>query len=203
MLDLPEEVRRSILDHAREGYPHEVCGVLLGRSHGIEPAARREAAVAVRARNLEQGRPNDRYTLDPTDMVSADRLARERGLEIVGFYHSHPDHPAVASRTDLENSSPWGGYSYPIVSVVKGDVAALRSWARDGDAWAEEQITGGTPVMATLRIPTPLRPITKGKDEVKAQGPTVRAVLDDAARQFTGLRERVLDDAGAIRRFVN
>src|SRR5262245_54620392 len=114
MLTLPSNVRNAITDHAREGYPREVCGVLLGKSLGVEPSARRDALAAVRAQNLEAERPNDRYRLDPADMVRADALARERGLEIVGFYHSHPDHPAKASVTDLENSSPWGGYSYPI-----------------------------------------------------------------------------------------
>ena len=94
----------------------------------------------MRARNIEAVRRRDRYQLDPVDMARASRLAREQGLEIVGFYHSHPDHPAKASVTDLENSSPWGGYSYPIVSVVSGKVADLRSWYRENDAWVEETI---------------------------------------------------------------
>src|SRR5581483_12403261 len=102
MLELPEEVKEAIFAHAREGYPHEVCGVLLGVMHGIAPGDRREARVAFRARNLNAERPHDRYLMDPADMNAADVAAREQGLEIVGFYHSHPDHPAVASKTDLE-----------------------------------------------------------------------------------------------------
>src|SRR5271169_2550742 len=110
MLVLPREVQEEIFAHARSGYPHEVCGVLLGKMHGIAPGERREAVSSFRAKNLNEDRPHDRYLMDPSDMNAADVAARERGLEIVGFYHSHPDHPAVASKTDLENSSPWGGY---------------------------------------------------------------------------------------------
>src|SRR5437868_2293765 len=135
MLKLPAEVRDEIFAHARTGYPHEVCGLLLGKMHGVGPSDEREARSAFRARNLNTDRPHDRYLMDPESISAADRMARERGLEIVGFYHSHPDHPAKASETDLENSSPWGGYSYPIVSVQKGLVADLRSWARVDDRW--------------------------------------------------------------------
>jgi proteasome lid subunit RPN8/RPN11 len=108
--------------------------------HGLAPDERREVKTARRARNLNTERPRDRYSMDPRDVNAADTVARAQGLEIVGFYHSHPDHPARASATDLENSSPWGGYSYPIVSVVAGDPAELRSWARHDDHWIEERL---------------------------------------------------------------
>lgn len=202
MLELPEDVKEAICAHAREGYPHEVCGVLVGKMHGVTPAERREARVAFRARNLNSDRPHDRYLMDPSDMNAADVAAREQGLEIVGFYHSHPDHPAVASKTDLENSSPWGGYSYPIVSVRKGDIADLRSWAREDDRWVEETINGGN-VMATVRIPTPLRPLTKGQSEVAVRGGTIREVVQNLGTSFAGMRERIVDDGGEVRRFVN
>jgi molybdopterin/thiamine biosynthesis adenylyltransferase/proteasome lid subunit RPN8/RPN11/rhodanese-related sulfurtransferase/molybdopterin converting factor small subunit len=202
MLILPRDVREEIFAHARTGYPCEVCGVLLGKMHGIAPGERREVVASSRAKNLNAERPHDRYLMDPADMNAADVTARERGLEIVGFYHSHPDHPAVASRTDLENSSPWGGYSYPIVSVVKGDVADLRSWAREGDHWVEETLLGGD-AMATVRIPTPLRPLTKGQSEVAVRGGTVREIVANLNTSYSGMRERVLDEAGEVRRFVN
>ncbi|HZU96179.1 MAG TPA: molybdopterin-synthase adenylyltransferase MoeB [Planctomycetota bacterium] len=202
MLVLPQDVRDAVCAHAREGYPHEVCGVLLGKMHGIAPSEKREATLALRAKNLNADRPHDRYTMDPADMNAADLTAREKGLEIVGFYHSHPDHPAIASRTDLENSSPWGGYSYPIVSVVKGDVAALRSWAREDDHWVEETLSGGE-TMATVRIPTPLRPLTKGQSEVSVRGGTVREVVASLGSSYSGMKERILDEQGEVRRFVN
>lgn len=141
MLELPRAARDAIYAHAREGYPHEVCGVLLGKMLGVAPEERREVHSVHRARNLNTDRPHDRYLMDTRDVNEADGLARARGLEIVGFYHSHPDHPARASQTDLENSSPWGGYSYPIVSVAKGDPVELRSWARQDDSWVEERVT--------------------------------------------------------------
>jgi molybdopterin/thiamine biosynthesis adenylyltransferase/proteasome lid subunit RPN8/RPN11/rhodanese-related sulfurtransferase/molybdopterin converting factor small subunit len=202
MLELPREVRDHICVHAREGYPHEVCGLLLGKMHGTAPGERREAIVSRRAKNLNAERPHDRYLMDPSDMNAADTAARELGLEIVGFYHSHPDHPAIASRTDLENSSPWGGYSYPIVSVVKGDVADLRSWTREDDRWVEEKITGGD-TMATVRIPTPLRPLTKGQSEVAVRGGTIREIVANLGTSYAGMRERIVDEQGEVRRFVN
>ncbi len=140
MIVLPPPVRQEIFNHAREGYPNEICGVLVGKSDGIAQTSCREVVMAVRAKNIEAVRKTDRYRLDPDDMVRAHRLAREQGLDILGFYHSHPDHPAIASQTDLENSAPWGGYSYPIVSVMAGEVADLRCWYREGDAWVEEPI---------------------------------------------------------------
>ena len=138
---LRREVCELIFVHAREGYPQEVCGVLLGPI--IDPPTHREATLAVRARNLQAADSNDRYLLDPSDLARASTLGRELGLEVLGFYHSHPDHPAIPSRIDLEHSSPWGGYSYPIVSVVQGEVAEFRSWSREGDGWNEETIEGG------------------------------------------------------------
>ncbi|MBI3726353.1 molybdopterin-synthase adenylyltransferase MoeB [bacterium] len=201
MLKLPPDVQEQIFAHAREGYPHEVCGVLLGKMHGVSPAELREVTLSRRARNLNTERPRDRYLMDTSDVNEADKTARERGLDIVGFYHSHPDHPAVASRTDLENSSPWGGYSYPIVSIVKGDVADLRSWAVENDAWVEEKILGGAP-MATVRIPTPLRSLAKGQSEVAVKGSTVAEVIANLDAAHAGLKERICDAQG-IRRFVN
>ena len=143
MLVIPLPVREDIVTHARAGYPEEVCGLLVGKTHGLALTDIREVITAVRARNIESVRRNDRYQIHPDDMAAGFDLAHKQGLDVVGFYHSHPDHPARASQTDLENSSPWGGYSYPIVSIVKGQVADFRSWYRQDDAWVEEKIEGG------------------------------------------------------------
>ncbi len=143
MIMLSSSIRQTIFDHAKTGYPDEVCGVLLGKSEGNDFAACRSIVIAMPARNIEVARRKDRYQLNPADMAEASRVARQQGLDILGFYHSHPDHPAIASQTDLENSSPWGGYSYPIVSVIKGEIADLRSWYRENDAWIEEEILEG------------------------------------------------------------
>jgi proteasome lid subunit RPN8/RPN11 len=134
VIELPRDVRDAVCAHAREGYPREVCGVLLGRAR----ADRRVATRALRARNASAAA--DRFQVEPADLVAALAQADASGLELIGFYHSHPDQPAVASSVDLAQTSPWGGYSYPIVSVVAGRVDDLRSWARVDDRWVEEAI---------------------------------------------------------------
>jgi proteasome lid subunit RPN8/RPN11 len=120
---------------ALAGYPDESCGLLIGR-RSTEPDTLVEDVV--QARNVNVERPGDRYELDPDAFAAADRAARERGLEIVGIWHSHPDHPAVPSATDRDRA--WTGWSYLIASVGRGGVAELRSWRLHGEAFAEEVI---------------------------------------------------------------
>lgn len=121
-LRLSAEHLDAMRSRAREGYPHEVCGVLIGT-----PGAEEIRVEEVRdARNLERERAGDRYVLDPGAVHAADRDARAAGLEIVGFWHSHPDAPAVPSETD--RSRAWEGYAYAIVSVREGAPADVRAW---------------------------------------------------------------------------
>lgn len=123
---LPLRVQPQALDAmvrlAIEGYPHEVCGLLIGNPTSQGPCVERLAS----AKNLNQERAADRYLLDPEDFMAADRLARRDGLEILGIWHSHPDSPAWPSVTDLD--AAWEGYSYVIVSIRQGKLAELRSW---------------------------------------------------------------------------
>lgn len=118
---------RSIEEHAREAYPEECCGFLLG-THG-EPkavkATRRAANVA------PEDRPR-RYAIDPRELLAADREASRAGQEILGFYHSHPDHPARPSEFDLGHAA-WPGYSYVILSIVDRSPNDLRSWLMDSE----------------------------------------------------------------------
>jgi proteasome lid subunit RPN8/RPN11 len=115
-----EAVRR----HGEDTYPHECCGVLLGRMEGEE----RRVTETVRCGNTRDDRPQDRYHIDPRELVRIQRQARERGLDIVGFYHSHPDHPARWSQTDLAEAH-WIGCSYVITSVEQGRAAITNSFA--------------------------------------------------------------------------
>jgi proteasome lid subunit RPN8/RPN11 len=131
---LPDELRSRLAAWAIEGYPRETCGLLIGRADGTETRVRR----AVLARNLNVARAHDRFELDPQDFLAADREARGAGLEIVGIWHTHPDHPARPSPTDLE--SAWEGWSYVIASVTRDGVADLRAWRLAGSALAEEEI---------------------------------------------------------------
>ena len=134
-LELGEALRERLRQWAQQGYPRECCGLLLGRSaDGVV-----RVAEATSARNLNTERAQDRFELDPQDFLRADTLARERGLEIVGVWHTHPDHPAVPSATDLE--SAWEGWSYLILSVAAQGVQAMRSWRLAGREFVEEHIS--------------------------------------------------------------
>jgi len=125
MLIIDEAAYAAIAAHGSEGYPYEVCGLLVGKAEGgVKRIVRAE-----RARNLNTERAHDRYELDPMDFLRVDRSLDGTDLAIVGVYHSHPDHPARPSQTDLERA--WPALSYLIVSVEKGTPVAARSWVLD------------------------------------------------------------------------
>jgi proteasome lid subunit RPN8/RPN11 len=132
---LPAAVRAELDALVIRGYPYETCGLVIGRQ---EPVGVQICRV-VQARNLNVERAADRYLLDPEDFLVADREARAEGLEIVGIWHSHPDHPARPSETDRQGA--WEGWSYVIVAVTRNGVADLRSWRLEGGAFVEEPIT--------------------------------------------------------------
>jgi len=122
MIVLPEVHFRAVTEHASSAYPEECCGALLG--HRGDKG--RTVADVIRCRNVHDT-PTTRYAIDPAELVTLQRKARERGLEIVGFYHSHPDRPSYVSRTDLEEAH-WLDCSYIIASVEQGSVAQVRSF---------------------------------------------------------------------------
>jgi proteasome lid subunit RPN8/RPN11 len=111
--------------HAAEGYPNEICGVLVGS------AGEMRATDAKRARNTVVDRARDRYELDPIDHMRIQREADAAGLDIVGYYHSHPDHPAKPSMFDAERS--WAGLVYVIVSVEKGRPVDVNGFVAEKD----------------------------------------------------------------------
>jgi proteasome lid subunit RPN8/RPN11 len=133
-LRLPRELRSALDAIARTGYPHEVCGLLLGRDGPTGTTIERITEAA----NLAGDRRADRYVLDPDAFVLADREARDAGLDIVGVWHTHPDHPARPSLTDRD--AAWPGYTYLILSVRDGRVADAAAWRLEGDAFAEQPI---------------------------------------------------------------
>jgi len=127
MLKLAEQVYDAIRRHGEETYPHECCGVLLGRSEdGVN-----EVEEAVRAGNTRTDSAHNRYQIAPQELVKIQRLGRERGLDIVGFYHSHPDHPAQWSTTDFAEAH-WLGCSYVITAVEKGAARQTNSFLLTG-----------------------------------------------------------------------
>lgn len=129
MLLIPQLALDDLRRHGEETYPHECCGVLLGRMNGNQ----RVVESVVRAGNTRLDSLHNRYSIDPRELVRIQRESRERGLDIVGFYHSHPDHPAHWSQMDLAEAH-WLGCSYVITSVVKGCAAITNSFALTGDS---------------------------------------------------------------------
>lgn len=106
--------------HAREGYPHEVCGILAGSRD------RNQVTEVVPLLNERADSPRNRYRVSGLAMMKAEQAIEERGLEVVGYYHSHPDHPSHYSDYDRDHALP--NMSYPIVSIQEGRVADLASW---------------------------------------------------------------------------
>ena len=114
--------------HGEETYPHECCGVLLGR---FEDDGSKTVSRAARCGNTREDSPHNRYNIDPKELVRIQREGRGHGEDIVGFYHSHPDHPAQWSQTDLAEAH-WFGCSYVITSVEKGRAAITNSFQLEG-----------------------------------------------------------------------
>lgn len=133
-LIIQEKNFKEIVCFCEEGYPKEVCGVLLGK---IEEAQQRVQKI-VPTKNLNQERANNRYEMDPNNLRVADELARKDGLEIAGFYHSHPDHPAQASKTDTEKA--WEGYSYLILAIREGKLDSFKCWRLNKGEMVEETV---------------------------------------------------------------
>jgi proteasome lid subunit RPN8/RPN11 len=129
MLRLTAATYESLRLHGEETYPHECCGVLLGRS-GDEGNT---VEAAVRAGNTRTDSAHNRYNIAPQDLVKIQRRGREQGLDIVGFYHSHPDHPAQWSTTDLAEAH-WLGCSYVITAVAGGVAQQTNSFLLGGSS---------------------------------------------------------------------
>ncbi len=130
----------AVWAHARSGYPHEVCGVLLGR--WVLGVRRVEEVVAVV--NREPDDPRARFQIAPEDLVRVQREARQRGREILGYYHSHPDHPAEPSETDRRVAAEGlsDGVVHLIVALDAGRPVAATAWvfAEDPGTFVEEAL---------------------------------------------------------------
>jgi proteasome lid subunit RPN8/RPN11 len=122
----------SIHRHGETSYPQECCGFLIGRTGGEAIRVERVLPAA------NQGRRSDRFTIHPETVLAVHKEARAAGLDVVGFYHSHPDHPARPSRLDREDA--WPGRSYLIVSVAEGRAVETRSWRLSAEAAVEQEV---------------------------------------------------------------
>ncbi|HYW39799.1 MAG TPA: M67 family metallopeptidase [Terriglobales bacterium] len=124
MLKLSPSAYVSLRQHGEETYPHECCGVLLGH---FDDSGSKSVSRIARCGNTREDSPHNRYNIDPRALIRIQREGRERGEDIVGFYHSHPDHPAQWSPTDLAEAH-WFGCAYVITSVEKGVATITNSF---------------------------------------------------------------------------
>jgi proteasome lid subunit RPN8/RPN11 len=133
-LQLAAGVVDAIRAHGVQTYPHECCGALVGREG--------EVTGAVPLPNTTDDGPRRRFLVRPSDYREAERAADAAGAELLGFYHSHPDHPARPSQYDLDHA--WPNFSYIIVSVAAGVAEDVRSWKLrdDRSAFDEEPLVG-------------------------------------------------------------
>jgi len=140
----------SVLDrirqHGSDAYPEEACGFLLGT---VTDGGHNHVRALRRAPNRHDEKRTRRYQLTPEDYRAADAAARKEGMDIVGIYHSHPDHPARPSDTDLAEAT-FPGYTYVIVSIQDGQPANLTAWtlAPDRSAFRRDEIDLQTPSAA-------------------------------------------------------
>jgi len=143
------ELAEKIREHGVETYPYECCGALLGRDLGLAQNAvsekkslsvSREVLSLFPLVNRRDDSPRNRFSVTAEDVKDAEKTARAQGLEVIGWYHSHPDHPARPSDYDRDHAWPW--YSYIIVSVQSGVPQDMTSWRLEDDrsGFLEEKI---------------------------------------------------------------
>jgi proteasome lid subunit RPN8/RPN11 len=139
VIQLATQHRNEIAAHGERDYPYECCGLLLGSftDGGVKSIS--EIYPISNARE-EQAKRN-RFLIQPEELMRGEQYAEGKGLDVVGFYHSHPDHPAVPSQYDLDHA--WPMFSYIVVSVSAGAERDIRSWELEPDRsrFNEEEIS--------------------------------------------------------------
>ena len=138
VIEVPRDLMSSIRRHGAKTYPEECCGVLIGTLGGDGSPAQVTKLLAAENQR-EEGARHNRFLIDPSVILKAQKTARQVGLEILGYYHSHPDHPAVPSDFDREHA--WPDQSYIIVSVREGSPGDQRSWRLKDDRGGFEEET--------------------------------------------------------------
>ncbi|MBI5682905.1 MAG: M67 family metallopeptidase [Deltaproteobacteria bacterium] len=146
MLYLSKNIYNGIINHAKESYPYEGCGVLVGKQKqgsGVKGQGSGIVKNILRIyplENINKDRANDRYEIDPRDLLRVEKEASKERLDVIGFFHSHPDHPDRPSEFDRQRA--WPLYSYIIVSVRNGKDVSVKSWTfeDEGESFKEEEI---------------------------------------------------------------
>ena len=127
-LRITKAMWNELRQHGEETYPHECCGVMVGEHRDDD---HRAVSKVVKCGNTRSDSPQNRYQIAPADIAKIQRDAILDDLDIVGFYHSHPDDRAIPSKYDLDHA--WPTYSYIVVAVEKGRAGNLRSWEMESD----------------------------------------------------------------------
>ena len=136
-IHIPKSLVEQINRHGEQDYPHECCGFMYGHVSGEE---RHITELRMQSNEREDSREN-RFLISPDEFMQAERYARKTGLDMLGVYHSHPDHPAIPSEFDREHAWPW--YTYLIVNVGKGKAGVLKGWQlrEDRSGYDELELT--------------------------------------------------------------
>lgn len=134
-LHVAPDALRIMHAHASRTFPEECCGIMLG--HDADDGSRRVVEVICVDNTKDENRKR-RYLIDPSALLAAERTARQRAMDVVGIYHSHPNHPSAASEFDREHAMPY--WSYLIISCMAGECVNTQSWRlRDDRSVFEEE----------------------------------------------------------------
>ncbi|HYW70048.1 MAG TPA: M67 family metallopeptidase [Pyrinomonadaceae bacterium] len=128
MIAVKDEELAAMRAHGEHDYPYECCGLVLGR---FQDGVKNVVEIYAISNAREEEAKRNRFLIQPEELMRGEKYAREKGFDVVGFYHSHPDEPAVPSQYDLEHA--WPTYSYIVMSVEKARAVDLRSWEMESD----------------------------------------------------------------------
>lgn len=142
MIEFDEAHSQAMRAHGERDYPFECCGLMLGR---FDDGRKKVVETYPISNAREEAAKRNRFLIRPDELMRGEKYAREKGLDVVGFYHSHPDDVAVPSQYDLEHA--WPTYSYIVIAVEKGQAVDLRSWEMESDRsrFNEEEIVTPSP----------------------------------------------------------
>jgi proteasome lid subunit RPN8/RPN11 len=137
IIHINDQARQVMNEHAKATFPYECCGFL----YGTDNENGRQITEAIIAPNSKKGDQRRRFEISPLDYMKAEQYALQHETQFLGIYHSHPNHPAIASEHDLAKAMPF--FSYVIVSVMEGEVADTKSWKlkEDERVFLEEEVT--------------------------------------------------------------
>lgn len=131
-LEISTEALRKMKQHAEADYPNECCGFFYGLEGEV-----RQVRIVREVENAKEGDQRRRFQIDPKDYRKAEKYAIEHDLDLLGVYHSHPDHPAEPSEHDRSVAMPW--FSYVIISVQDGEARNARSWRLNDERTFEQE----------------------------------------------------------------